>query len=132
LLLAQVSADAEAAGAGTIVLRDLHAADRALADALRERGFVKLTMPDAFVLEPVDADDDAWLARLSVKSRAHQRKDVLPFDCVFDVSVVSSEAADVDFDRLYELYSNVLARSLEINTFPLPRGIFREMAASPG
>jgi 7-keto-8-aminopelargonate synthetase-like enzyme len=131
LLFEAVSADAAAAGAGTIVLRDLHAADRALADALRERGYVKLTLPDSFVLEPVEGGDDAWLERLSVKSRAHQRKDVLPWDDTFEVEVVREAREDLDFDRLYELYRAVAERSLELNTFPLPRGIFREMLDSP-
>ena len=131
LLLAQVWADAEAAGAGTIVLRDLHAADLRLAEALRERGYVKVTMPDAYVIEPVDADDDAWLERLSVKSRAHQRRDVLPYDGAFDVSVVSEASSD---GRLRAALRAVLERAgaqLEINTFPLPRGIFRAMLDSP-
>jgi 7-keto-8-aminopelargonate synthetase-like enzyme len=131
LLFEAVSADAAAAGAGTIVLRDLHAADRARADALRERGYVKLTLPDSFVLEPVEGGDDAWLERLSVKSRAHQRKDVLPWDDTFEVEVVREAREDLDFDRLYELYRAVAERSLELNTFPLPRGIFREMLDSP-
>jgi 7-keto-8-aminopelargonate synthetase-like enzyme len=132
LLLAQVSADAEAAGAGTIVLRDLHAADRALAEALRERGFAKVAMPDSYVLEPVAADDEEWLEGLSVKSRAHQRRDVLPYDGTFDVEVVSEPREDLDFERLYALYEAVRERSLELNTFPLPRGIFRAMLDAPG
>jgi 7-keto-8-aminopelargonate synthetase-like enzyme len=132
LLLAQVSRDADRAGAGTIVLRDLHAADRAIAEALRERGYVKLAMPDSFVLEPVDDDDEAWLARLSVKSRAHQRKDVLPYDGAFEVEVVSEPRDDLDFDHLYSLYAAVRERSLELNTFPLPRAFFRELLDHPG
>jgi hypothetical protein len=132
LLLAAVSADADEAGAGTIVLRDLHAADRALAEALRERGYVQMTLPDSYVLEPLDADDEAWLARLSVKSRAHQRRDVLPFDGTFEVEVVSEPRDDLDFERLYALYEAVRERSLQVNTFPLPRGIFRAMLDAPG
>jgi hypothetical protein len=132
LLLAQVSRDADEAGAGTIVLRDLHAADRSLAQALRERGYAKLSMPDSYVLEPVEADDEAWLAGLSVKSRAHQRKDVLPYDDTFEVEVVSAPREDLDFDHLYSLYRAVAERSLDLNTFPLPRGIFRAMLDAPG
>ncbi len=131
LLLEAVGEHAAAAGAGTIVLRDMHAADRALAEALRERGFVKMAMPDSHVIEPVEADDEAWLAGLSVKSRVHQRKDVLPWDAAYTVEFVS-EPRDLDFEHLYSLYRAVTARSLEVNTFPLPRGIFREMLDAPG
>src|SRR4051794_881636 len=132
LLLEAVGSDAAAAGAGTIVLRDMYAADRAMAEALRERGYVKLAMPDSHVIEPVDADDEAWLARLSVKSRVHQRKDVLPWDAAYEVEFVSDPRDDLDFDHLYGLYTAVFSRSLAVNTFPLPRGIFREMLGSPG
>ena len=131
LLLGAVSGHAAEAGAGTIVLRDLHAADRALSEALRERGYVKLTMPDAFVLEPVEADDDAWMERLSPKARVHQRRDVLPWDDAFDVEIVRGPREDLDFDHLYSLYAAVRERSLELNTFPLPRDIFRSMLDSP-
>jgi len=132
LLLEGVGEDAAAAGAGTIVLRDMHAADRAMAEALRERGFVKMAMPDSHVIEPVEDDDESWMARLSVKSRVHQRKDVLPWDAAYEAEFVTSETPGVDFDHLYSLYLAVFSRSLEVNTFPLPRAIFREMLASPG
>jgi hypothetical protein len=132
LLLEGVAADAAAAGAGTIVLRDLHAADRAIAEALRERGFVKMPMPDSHVIEPVEADDEPWMARLSVKARVHQRKDVLPWDAAYEAEFVSEPAENLDLDHLYGLYMAVFSRSLEVNTFPLPRGIFSEMLRSPG
>ncbi len=132
LLLEAVSADAAAAGAGTIVLRDMYAADRAMSEALRDRGYVKMAMPDSHVIEPVEADDDEWMARLSVKARVHQRKDVLPWDAAYEVEFVDSEAPGLDVDHLYSLYMAVFSRSLEVNTFPLPRGIFREMLRSPG
>jgi hypothetical protein len=131
LLLEAVGADAAAAGAGTIVLRDLHAADRALAEALRDRGYVKMPMPESHVIEPVEPEDEAWMARLSVKARVHQRKDVLPWDAAYEAEFVS-EPRELDFDHLYSLYRAVFSRSLEVNTFPLPRAIFREMLGSPG
>jgi hypothetical protein len=132
LLLESVSADAAAAGAGTIVLRDMHAADRALTEALRDRGYVKMAMPDSHVIEPVEPDDEAWMARLSAKSRVHQRKDVLPWDEAYEVEFIDAETPGVDFEHLYSLYLAVFSRSLEVNTFPLPRRIFREMLGSPG
>jgi 7-keto-8-aminopelargonate synthetase-like enzyme len=132
LLLDAIGEHGEAAGAGTIVLRDMYAADRALAEALRERGFVKMAMPDAHVIEPVEADDDEWMARLSVKARVHQRKDVLPWDAAYEAEFVSGSRDDLDLEHLYALYMAVFSRSLQVNTFPLPRGIFREMLGSPG
>ena len=45
LLMGAVSEHARLAGAGTIVLRDLYAADLELAEAIRERGYVKTSLP---------------------------------------------------------------------------------------
>ena len=61
LLMGAVSEDARAAGAGTIVIRDLHAADLELAEAIRERGYVKTSLPQSLVYEPVDGGDEEWL-----------------------------------------------------------------------
>ncbi len=132
LLLEAAGEHAAAAGAGTIVLRDMHAADRVLAEAFRERGYVKMAMPDSHVIEPVDGDDDAWMARLSVKSRVHQRKDVLPWDAAYEVEIVREPRDEEDLEHLYSLYLAVTERNLAVNTFPLPRGIFREMLGAPG
>src|SRR3954451_25016484 len=65
LLLEAVGSDAAAAGrgaagAGRLGRRDMCAAARAMAEALRERGFVKMAMPAAHVIEPVEAGDDEW------------------------------------------------------------------------
>jgi 7-keto-8-aminopelargonate synthetase-like enzyme len=130
MLLAAVGEHSQAAGAGTIVLRDLHAADRELAEALRVRGYVKVAMPESLVLEPVEGGDEAWLASLSVKSRVHQRKDVLPWDGAYDVEVVRKGGrvlSAAELDHLYELYSAVQGRGLDLNSFDLPRTIFADM-----
>src|SRR4051795_10554984 len=85
LLMAAVAEDARAAGAGTIVLRALHAADVELAQAIRERGYVKTSLPQSLVYEPVDGGDEPWMDKLSSKARVHQRKSVLPFDDAYAV-----------------------------------------------
>jgi 7-keto-8-aminopelargonate synthetase-like enzyme len=130
LMLAAAAEDAEAEGAATVVLRDLHAADRELAEALRERGFVGVSMLDSLVLEPVDPDDEAWLARLPGKARWHQRRHVLPWDETFDVEFLRKGGrvpTGAELDHLYELYLNVARGGLELNTFELPRTVLRDM-----
>ena len=57
VFLAAVSEHAKAAGAGTIVLRDLHSADIELAEAIRERGYVKTSLPASMVYDPVVGGD---------------------------------------------------------------------------
>ncbi|HEY7076452.1 MAG TPA: aminotransferase class I/II-fold pyridoxal phosphate-dependent enzyme [Solirubrobacteraceae bacterium] len=135
VLLAAVSEHAEAEGATTMVLRDLYGSDRELAEALRERGYVGVRMLDSLVLEPVDADDEAWLARIGGKARWHQRRHVLPWDEAFDVEFVGKggrELSDEDLDHLYELYLGVADKGLDLNTFRLPRTVLRDMLAHDG
>jgi 7-keto-8-aminopelargonate synthetase-like enzyme len=134
LLLSAVTEHAEAAEAGTIVLRDLDPNDAELADALRDRGFVGVRMPESLVIEAVPGSDEEWLAGLSQRARAHQRRDVLPFDDTLEVEVLSAGGrvpSDAELDHLHTLYRNVRARSLELNTFELPRALWRELLAEP-
>ena len=67
LLMGAVSEHAKAAGAGTIVFRDLYSADIELAEAIRERGYVKTSLPQSLVYEPVDGGDEEWLSKLSLE-----------------------------------------------------------------
>ncbi len=132
LLLGSVSEHARLAGAGTIVLRDLYAADIELAEAIRERGYVKTSLPDSLVYEPVDGGDEEWLAKLSVKARVHQRKAVLAFDDAYDVEWLhcgGRDVSDAELDHLYELYLAVQGRGRDLNSFPLPKPFLRDMLA---
>ena len=130
LLLRAVAEDAEAAEAPTIVLRDLDAGDPELGRVLRERGFVRVAMPESLVVEPVHGDDSAWLAGLSERARRHQRREVLPWDGTFELEVLRHGGrvpSDAELAYLHELYRNVRERSLELNTFELPRTFLRDM-----
>jgi hypothetical protein len=132
LLMAQVSADAQAAGAGTIVFRDLHAADLELAEAIRERGYVRTTLPASLVYEPVDGGDEEWMARLTSKQRTHQRRWVLPFDDAYLAEFSRGgerEFSDAEIDHFYALYRGVHARGRDLNVFALPKSFLREMLA---
>lgn len=133
LLLEAIGEDAHAAGAGTVVLRDL-APDPELAEAMGRRGFTEISMPDSFVLEPVPGGDADWLAGLSPKSRSHQRRDVLPWDDAFELEFVRQggrRPGEAELDHLHRLYRNVQERGLEINAFELPRLLLGGMLDHP-
>ncbi len=131
LLMAQVSEDAQLAGAGTIVFRDLHAADLELAEAIRERGYVKTSLPASLVYEPVDGGDEEWMSRLTSKQRTHQRRWVLPFDDAYEAKFVRGgpdcALTDSELDHYYALYRAVHARGRDLNVFALPKSFLREM-----
>jgi 7-keto-8-aminopelargonate synthetase-like enzyme len=130
MLLQAVAEDAERAGAGTIVLRDLAADDQELGDALRDSGYVKLSMPDSLVINALASGDEEWLEGLSPRSRVHQRREVLPWDDVFDVEILRHGGRvpdDEELAHLHRLYCNVREKSLAINSFELPNTLLREM-----
>jgi hypothetical protein len=130
LLMGAVSEHAKAEGAGTIVLRDLYSADLELAEAVKERGYVRTPLPDSLVYEPVAGGDEEWLSTLSSKARVHQRKSVMAFDDVYDVEWLTAggrAVSDSELDHLYGLYEAVQARGRALNSFPLPTSLLRDM-----
>jgi 7-keto-8-aminopelargonate synthetase-like enzyme len=132
ILLRAIGEHAEQADAATIVLRDLTESDQELEDALHDNGYVKLSMPDSLVVNAVAPDDAQWLEGLSARSRVHQRREVLPWDDVFDVEILrhgGREPGDEELAQLHRLYCNVREQSLEINSFELPSTLLREMLA---
>jgi 7-keto-8-aminopelargonate synthetase-like enzyme len=134
LLMAAVAEHAQAEGAGTIVFRDLHSADVELAEAVKERGYVRTSLPDSLVYEPVAGGDAEWLASLSSKARVHQRKSVLPFDDAYDVEWLRAGGRDVseaELEHLYALYLAVQQRGRDLNSFPLPKSFLRDMLSHP-
>ena len=134
LLLEAVGTEALRAGAGTLVLRDLPGDELDLEEALRRGGYARTSMPDSLVLDPVAQTDAAWLARLSQRSRAHQRREVLAWDDVFTVEILDTSSrvpTDAELDHLHWLYRNVRDRDREINTFALPPDLWRRMLAHP-
>jgi 7-keto-8-aminopelargonate synthetase-like enzyme len=130
MLLQAIGDHAEQAKAGTIVLRDLTNSDQELDDALRDGGYVKLSMPDSLVVNAAAPDDEKWLEGLSARSRVHQRREVLPWDDVFDVEILrhgGRKPEDDELAQLHQLYCNVREQSLVINSFELPSTLLREM-----
>ena len=130
LLLAAVGDDAAQAGAATVMLRDIAAEDRELGAALHDRGFVRVAVPDSQVIAPVPADDATWLARLSSRARALQRREVLSREGLYDVEFLrrgTRTPSAAELAHLHALYANVRARSLELNAFELPPTLLSEM-----
>jgi 7-keto-8-aminopelargonate synthetase-like enzyme len=130
LLIAAIERDAAEAGARTVMVRDIDAADRELGAALHDRGFVRVALPDSYTLAPLPGDDAAWLAGLSSRARAHQRREVLTREHLFDVEFVrrgTRMPGRRELAHLHALYGNVRVRSLELNGFELPATVLGEM-----
>ncbi len=127
LVLAAARAREDAAGAASVILRDLPDGDDEVRDFLLGEGLVRIPVPDSWVRTMDFADDEEFLGGLSRKQRYHQRTVVLAWEPEFEVEILhggSSAAAAVPAllrDHLYRLYRAVHARGFELNVFPLPR-----------
>ncbi len=130
LLIAAIDADATQAGARTVMIRDIAASDRELGAALHDRGFVRVALPDSYVISPLAADDATWLGGLSSRARAHQRREVLAREHLFEVEFLGRGGrapSPAELAHLHALYGNVRARSLELNAFELPATVLGQM-----
>jgi 7-keto-8-aminopelargonate synthetase-like enzyme len=130
LMLDAAEAERERTGAATLVLRDFASADTELVEALRARGLAKTPVLDSLVLDVDFGSDEELLARLSYKARTHQRREVLAWEDKYETEVLRKGGrvpSDEEFDHLFELYRAVEARGLDLNSFELPRHVFRSM-----
>ena len=130
LLVDAVAEDAATAGANTIVLRDLDGSDRQLSETIAEHGYVKLDMPPSLLIERLADNDEEWLRGLSQRARAHQRRNVLPFDNTLEIEILNPDSrrpSQIELTYLHRLYQNVRSRNLELNTFELPEHLWREL-----
>ena len=119
----------EAYEANHILLRDFHGNTSALSNLMADNGFFKTAMPDSFVIpSPGWKDKESFYQSLSDNSKSHLRKKVFRHENRFNVSVIEEAVSKKEADYWYRLYLNVKERSLELNTFALPRRLFREIA----
>jgi len=133
LLLDAVTLDQAALGCGTLVLRDFASHDVELGEHLRASGLVAFPMLDSLVLE-LDVGEEEQLARLSQRARAHQRREVLPWEPAYETEVLRAGGrtpSPEELAHLHAMYRAVEARSLEINSFELPRAVFARMLEHP-
>ncbi len=132
-LLGAVRADAEELEVQWVALRDLPSDDAQLDFFLTGHGFLRQDAPDRFALD-VATSEEELRERLPSRHRRFQRKEVDPWNDEYEVSIIDAsnvDAAELDWERCDRLYAQLQARSLEINTFPLPPGYFRKVAAQP-
>jgi hypothetical protein len=134
LFLEQLSHLQEQYGAQGILLRDFAAqeTDSLFESFLVDNGFFRITMPDNFVMKQMDQwhTEAGYYQQLSRRSRRHFRQDVLRHRNRYRTDK-AEQATPEAVAHWYQLYLNVKARSLTLNTFTLPLRFFRAIAADP-
>ncbi|MEO6838878.1 MAG: aminotransferase class I/II-fold pyridoxal phosphate-dependent enzyme, partial [Ginsengibacter sp.] len=115
--------------ANHIVFRDFHEINEDLDNLMADNGFFRITMPDTHVVSEVNWNKpEDFYRSLSANSRVHLRKKVLRFEPYFSVEVIEGKVSQKAIDYWYRLYLNVNEKSLELNTFALPRNFFKEIS----
>jgi 7-keto-8-aminopelargonate synthetase-like enzyme len=134
-LLEEVTAESAACKASSVVLRDLPSDDPEFDRILTDAGFTRMAGPTSMGLAVNWNTWEDFVARLSKNSRRHQRRAVAPHDDSFELDVLrpgDREISADDWAHLHQLYRNVQARSLELNTFPLPEHFLPTMLQHDG
>lgn len=130
LIFEKVYSLQEEYGANHIVFRDFHAIKEELDNLMADNGFFRVAMPDAHLIDDLSWKDEVeFYHSLSVNSRNQLRKKVLRHEEKFDVRVIGRNVSQKVLDYWYRLYLNVKEKSLELNTFPLPRKLFNAINA---
>ena len=113
--------------AETVLLRDFNKDNKKLNDFMIDNGFVKVDLPQCYALNLEGFDPKKeFIDSLSKRSRKHFKQNVRRFMSSYRTTVVQDIESE-DLLALYNLYSNVQARGLELNTFKLPFKFFKNI-----
>jgi hypothetical protein len=112
------------------VLRDFEE-DEAINEFLHNHGFIKINMPESCILTDLSWNDtEGYLASLSSRSRKHFRTDIQPYEKFFDVEYHNAIQPH-EFETFYQLFENVRAHNVDLNTFSFSKQLFSEMSSNP-
>jgi len=130
-LIDQIWIEQEKANCPLLYMRDFADEDNELKDLFYGYGFVRMKMPSSHVFENTNmVSKEEHIKNLPHRRRFHLKKDVLAHEDLFETKIVD-HLSDESVAHFYELYEAVRAKSLEINSFPLPLKLFQQMNASP-
>jgi len=130
-LLQKAYALQEANKANSIVLRDFHAVPAELDALMVDNGFFRIGMPDTHTLDNIAGwTTSHFQEQLSYNARRQLTKKVMRYQHLFEVQFVAAHADEARVEQWYQLYLQVKNRSLELNTFALPKKFFSVIAAS--
>lgn len=117
-----------------MVLRDLPSDDPEMDAYLRARGFLKVPLLSTHVLDLADEGEEAFLNRLSHRSRRFLRR-CIAASAPYRRRVLGAHGeplpAAADREHLYRLYRGVADRKLRINVFPMPEHLIDALLDSP-
>jgi 7-keto-8-aminopelargonate synthetase-like enzyme len=135
MLIEELHAEQARSQANTIMLRDIPVEDEELTGCLTQHGYLQKAMPESNVLVLSCSNELEYLSQLSKSARAVVRKEVLAYEHMFQVEVLTSDSpapSEQLIRDLHALYLNVQQRKHDLNLYPLPMNLWSEMLKHPG
>lgn len=118
--------------ANHIVFRDFHCINHELDTLMADNGFFRISMPETHFIDQMNwHNKEEFYHSLSINSRNQLRKKVLRHEDKFDVEIIPGKVSQKVLDYWYRLYLNVKEKSMELNTFALPRKLFKIISEAP-
>lgn len=114
-----------------VIIRDIDAKDQDLNSIFHNQGYFKVDLPESTVVENLDWHNvEGYLSRLSAKSRAHVRKDVLKYQSYYTIEV-KEQLTRSELRRAYQLYQQVSDYNYALNNVEFPFRLFEKMNDHP-
>jgi 7-keto-8-aminopelargonate synthetase-like enzyme len=126
LFLDAIWKEQEKQKANVLNLRDFDANDTEIQDFFMEQGFLKIDFPNTHIIKKLHGDRCAYLEGLKKKDRYYLKNRAIANEQHYEVATIQ-HASDAEINHYYQLYKNVVRNSLELNTFHLPKKIFRQL-----
>jgi 7-keto-8-aminopelargonate synthetase-like enzyme/predicted N-acyltransferase len=113
--------------ANVLNIRDFDAQDIEIQGFFRDQGFLKINLPDSHVIRQLDNNRNAYLEKLKSSNRYYINRRALKRELEYEVQVIEN-ANYTEVNHYYQLYMNVARKSMELNTFHLPKKFFKQLA----
>ncbi|MCE3259530.1 MAG: aminotransferase class, partial [Bacteroidetes bacterium] len=116
----------------TLCLRDFDNEDLEIKEFLQDQGFIKMNLPDNNIIHKLQWNsDDEFIMNFNSRKRWYLKNNVLKYTGLFDFKIVKHPSEE-QIDHWYSLYKNVKGRGMELNTFDLPKKLFKELVLHSG
>lgn len=116
--------------AENVILRDFDHISDDLNRIFIDNGYYKSEFMERWENNDLDFhNENEFLSSLTYERRRKLKKEVLPFLNQYKTKIYSKHKglSDDKIDHWYTLYNNVKSKSLSLNTFPLPKKLFKEV-----
>jgi 7-keto-8-aminopelargonate synthetase-like enzyme len=116
--------------ADKVILRDFTETNKMLDAFFVDNGYFKFPMPANHVVTELHwQNEEEFYQQLSKCSKDSFKRYVKKHENKFKINCIT-QPTEVQIDQFYKLYLNVKNKSLDLNTFTLPKKVFREMCSS--